>query len=188
MADEKQYRRGTAAQVDVFTGAAGEITIDTDTHVLRIHDGATAGGHKLPAIAGGANANFTTMPQVGGSPIVESDSNSNGAYTRWADGTQISSNDDIRLDTLQHTSLMDGTTTYPAAFTAAPTFSGIGFRTATALLTGCAQVTRENVKNIHVSSITATTCNFRMYQDSGTNAFQAADDTPISCVFHGFWK
>jgi hypothetical protein len=40
-------------------------------------------------ITGGANANFTAMPQVGGDPIVESGSNADGEWTRWADGTQI---------------------------------------------------------------------------------------------------
>ena len=39
-------------------------------------------------LAGGANANFTTMPQVGGDPIVESGSNADGEWTRWSDGTQ----------------------------------------------------------------------------------------------------
>jgi len=38
-------------------------------------------------LSGGANANFTTMPQVGGDPIVESGSNSNGEYTKFSDGT-----------------------------------------------------------------------------------------------------
>ena len=37
---------------------------------------------------GGASANFTAMPQVGGDPIVESGSNADGEFTRWADGTQ----------------------------------------------------------------------------------------------------
>jgi hypothetical protein len=40
-------------------------------------------------LAGGANANFTAMPQVGGDPIVESGSNADGEWTRWSDGTQI---------------------------------------------------------------------------------------------------
>ena len=42
-------------------------------------------------LAGGANANFTAMPQVGGDPIVESGSNADGEWTRWADGTQQTS-------------------------------------------------------------------------------------------------
>ena len=39
-------------------------------------------------LAGGSDANFTTMPQVGGDPIVESGSNADGYWTRWSDGTQ----------------------------------------------------------------------------------------------------
>jgi len=36
----------------------------------------------------GMTPDFPNMPQVGGDPIVESGSNSDGEYTRWADGTQ----------------------------------------------------------------------------------------------------
>ena len=39
-----QLRRGTHAQNDAFTGAVGEITVDTDNNSIRVHDGATAGG------------------------------------------------------------------------------------------------------------------------------------------------
>jgi hypothetical protein len=42
-------------------------------------------------LTGGANANFTAMPLVGGDPIVESGSNSDGEWTRFADGAQIAS-------------------------------------------------------------------------------------------------
>ncbi len=40
-----QLYRGTTAQNNSFTGSAGELTIDTDTNELRVHDGSTAGGH-----------------------------------------------------------------------------------------------------------------------------------------------
>lgn len=40
-----QLLRGTTAQNDAFTGAAGELTVDTTTNELRVHDGSTAGGH-----------------------------------------------------------------------------------------------------------------------------------------------
>lgn len=42
---------------------------------------------RFAQLAGGANADFTAMPEVGGSPIVESGSNANGSWTKWADGT-----------------------------------------------------------------------------------------------------
>lgn len=40
-----QVYRGTTAQNDAFTGAAGEITMDTTRKELRVHDGSTAGGN-----------------------------------------------------------------------------------------------------------------------------------------------
>lgn len=42
-----QFRRGTSAQNDAFTGALGEISVDTDKDTLRVHDGSTAGGSEL---------------------------------------------------------------------------------------------------------------------------------------------
>lgn len=41
------WKGGTAAQNDAYTGSVGEITIDTDNHRIRVHDGATAGGTAL---------------------------------------------------------------------------------------------------------------------------------------------
>ena len=42
-----QFRRGTTAQNNAFTGSAGEVSIDTDLDTLVVHDGSTAGGHTL---------------------------------------------------------------------------------------------------------------------------------------------
>lgn len=42
-----QIRRGTAAQINNFTGLAGEITMDTTAKTIRIHDGTTLGGFAL---------------------------------------------------------------------------------------------------------------------------------------------
>ena len=47
MATAIQRRRGTAAQHSSFTGLAGEITIDTTNNTVVVHDGSTAGGHRL---------------------------------------------------------------------------------------------------------------------------------------------
>jgi hypothetical protein len=44
MATQVQFRRGSNSQNNSFTGAAGEITVDTTNDSIRIHDGATAGG------------------------------------------------------------------------------------------------------------------------------------------------
>ena len=46
-ATQVKARRGTTAEHAVFTGAAGETTVDTDKHTVVVHDGATAGGFPL---------------------------------------------------------------------------------------------------------------------------------------------
>ena len=47
MSTQIQSRRGTTAQHSSFTGAAGELTVDTDKNVVVVHDGSTAGGYAL---------------------------------------------------------------------------------------------------------------------------------------------
>mgnify|MGYP001430470946 FL=1 len=44
MTTQVQFRRGTTAEHALFTGAAGELTIDTDKNMSVIHDGSTTGG------------------------------------------------------------------------------------------------------------------------------------------------
>ena len=40
-----QLRRGTTAEQDAFTGAVGEVSVDTTLKQLRLHDGSTQGGY-----------------------------------------------------------------------------------------------------------------------------------------------
>ena len=47
MAKQVKRRRGSTAEHDVFTGAVGEITVDTDIKTAVVHDGALAGGYPL---------------------------------------------------------------------------------------------------------------------------------------------
>lgn len=47
MARQIQLRRGTAIQHTTFTGANGEVTVDTTNKTLRVHDGTTPGGTPL---------------------------------------------------------------------------------------------------------------------------------------------
>lgn len=51
MSVQVQFRRGNTAQHSVFTGAPGEITVDTDRKVIVVHDGLTVGGFPLASIS-----------------------------------------------------------------------------------------------------------------------------------------
>lgn len=44
MSRQIQLRRGTSTEHATFTGAIGEVTMDTDLNTLRVHDGVTPGG------------------------------------------------------------------------------------------------------------------------------------------------
>lgn len=66
MATQVKRRRGTTAENDVFTGAEAELTIDTTSKGIRIHDGVKQGGFKV--------AVSYTPPEPGTYPKVTVDS------------------------------------------------------------------------------------------------------------------
>ena len=47
MASRIKFRRGTTTEHASFTGAEGEITVNTTKDTLVVHDGATAGGFEM---------------------------------------------------------------------------------------------------------------------------------------------
>ncbi|WP_209120899.1 hypothetical protein, partial [Parasedimentitalea maritima] len=109
---------GTAAAANVGTGANDvPKTSQADARYAQLS---------------GAN-DFDTMPTVNGDPIVESDSNSDGNWTRWADGTQIVTSDQFFSGvsmTVSANGFFRSSTpeqTYPVAFATgqAPEVSGI---------------------------------------------------------------
>ena len=50
MATQVQYRRGSGAQVAAFTGALGEMVVDTTNWVLNVADGVTVGGFSMAGV------------------------------------------------------------------------------------------------------------------------------------------
>lgn len=55
MAKLLKLRRGTTSQHSSFTGAEGEVTVDTTKDTVVVHDGSTQGGHPLMKESGTAN-------------------------------------------------------------------------------------------------------------------------------------
>jgi hypothetical protein len=51
LSEQLQLRRGTAAQVTAFTGAAGEVVMDTTNNRLVVNDGVTVGGTPLAKLS-----------------------------------------------------------------------------------------------------------------------------------------
>jgi hypothetical protein len=73
MATQVQLRRGTTTQNNAFTGANGELSVDTDVKTIRIHDGLTAGGGSTLVNTTVAqtllNKTFSTGSVWNGSPV-----------------------------------------------------------------------------------------------------------------------
>ena len=59
MAKRLQLRSGTATEHNTFTGANGEVTVDTTNKTLRVHDGTTVGGTMLATSTGAVILNNT---------------------------------------------------------------------------------------------------------------------------------
>lgn len=63
MAKQLELRRGTTQANNLFTGATGELTMDTDTKQLRVHDGVKTGGYAVDTLvafqAPSAGNNYT---------------------------------------------------------------------------------------------------------------------------------
>ena len=64
MAKLLKLRRGTTSQHSSFTGAEGEVTVDTDKETLVVHNGAQAGGYPLARADGTGTANFTITGEL----------------------------------------------------------------------------------------------------------------------------
>jgi len=81
MPTQVQFRRGTTAQNNTFTGAAGEISVNTSNNTIRVHDGVTAGGFEL------ANASFGTANIANFINVTDDTSTNATRYIIFANGT-----------------------------------------------------------------------------------------------------
>ena len=76
MPTQVQFRRGTTAQNNAFTGAAGELSVDSTLTTLRVHDGSTAGGVALVNLTAAQTLTNKTLtsPSIGTSLTTASSS------------------------------------------------------------------------------------------------------------------
>lgn len=91
MAYSVKFRRGTTAEHASFTGAAGEVTVNTTTNQLVVHDGATVGGHTVGS-GGGATSSG------GGVTIYASIAARNAAAANEGDLAFLSDSDTLHIN------------------------------------------------------------------------------------------
>lgn len=91
MADQLQLRRGTTSQVLAFTGAQGEVIVDTTLDALVVQDGITAGGFYAATAAQVKQGTFYYNEDVGSAAnayILVPKSNTN-TPSSYQDGVQF---------------------------------------------------------------------------------------------------
>lgn len=77
MSEQLQLRRGTGSQIGSFTGAQGEVVVDTTNNRLVLQDGATVGGFPAAKLA---EAVTNTRVSVSDAPYVASPTDRTVAY------------------------------------------------------------------------------------------------------------
>ena len=76
-----QLRRGTAAEHSSFTGAAGEVTVNTTRNSIHVHDGSTAGGTEL--------ATKSSVDNLSSDSIIDADSDTHVKVEATSDSDTI---------------------------------------------------------------------------------------------------
>jgi len=110
MPTQVQFRRGTTGQNNTFTGAEGELTIDTSTWNIRVHDGITAGGHALSGgsssdLAGGSTGSIPYQIATSSTGFIEIGAAdtvlvSDGTTASWVDLGTLTSVGGVNADNL----------------------------------------------------------------------------------------
>lgn len=164
---EVKLRRGTEAEHETtnggFTGAVGEVTVDTTNDTLRVHNGSTAGGirlAKLSEVSGGSGTVTSVDSGTGltGGPITASGTLS--IATGGVGTTQIA-DDAVTADKLANTAVTAGSYTNTnltvdaqGRITAASNGSTV-FQ-AKASFQGITTVTRNTNAETNIASVTRT--------------------------------
>lgn len=120
-----KLRRGTTAQHGSFTGAEGEVTVDTDKDTVVVHDGSTAGGHELrkksDTIAGSEIDNDAVdTAQIAANAVTSTEIAANAVTS-----TEIA-NDAVTTDKIADSNVSADKVNFPIAVAHARFFGNVG--------------------------------------------------------------
>lgn len=123
MTKQVQLRRGTKEDHQVFTGAQGEVTVNTTNKSIHVHDGSQQNGYELMRV------DFTNS--IGGTvngALIVNDNFTVGKYASLQDGLNVSSNAGFSSDVTINGDLSVGddlTVTGLVGFSSAVNISGV---------------------------------------------------------------
>ena len=95
MSTQVQFRRGTTGETSSFTGAVGEVTVNTSLNTCVIHDGSTPGGFSLLR-SDGSNSALVSGSASNPSLFFANDTNT-GLFSGGPDQIGLSTGGSARL-------------------------------------------------------------------------------------------
>tara|TARA_X000001388_G_scaffold77524_1_gene78767 strand:+ start:237 stop:1400 length:1164 start_codon:yes stop_codon:yes gene_type:complete len=108
MATTLQLRRGTTTQHNSFTGAVGEVTVDTTKDVVVVHDGSTAGGIPMAKTSGAVFTGSVTPTTADGAALGSATLEFSDLFLADSSTIQFGNDQDITLTHAADTSLTLG--------------------------------------------------------------------------------
>ena len=130
-----QFRRGNTAQNLAFTGAVGEVTVDTGNYTMRVHDAVTPGGYETITV----NSTQTLTNKTLNAPTINSPTitgNISGGANLIYGTSLISISGNITAGNLSVTGNVTGTVSAIGAVSATGNITGNYILGNGALLTG----------------------------------------------------
>ena len=124
MAQEIRLRRGTTTQHNSFTGAEGEVTVNTTVDTVHVHDGTTAGGHRLAKYSELSAAGANTGMDMPLSTPTDGNLVTNAAYPSFTTATKVTDAIDILNTVIEN--VRNDTFIKSVTFTADSTSGGAG--------------------------------------------------------------
>ena len=193
MATQVQFRRGTSAQNSAFTGAAGELTVNTDKDSLVVHDGSTQGGFEVAKgdLSNISSVGILTATSFSGdgstlssipTSIVAGDNISVSGSTGAVTITGLANTSNVSADTLVVTGIstvgiVTGATSLGVTDVYATTLYGNGSNltgiTAGATLSAGSGSQRVVVTSLTSGTMTSAATDAELTYNSGTNALTA---------------
>jgi len=167
MATQIQHRRGTTSGHATFTGASGEVTVDTDLDIAIVHDGSTAGGFPLVNTSSAQTLTNKTLTSavlntgVSGTGVKDEDTMSSDSATHLATQQSIKAYVDNKTAAQNQVSELTDTTISGASAGQVLVYDGVNSwdnQTTTVALTGAITGTA-NMDSSGDVSITTTATN-----------------------------
>lgn len=117
MSKRIQLRRGTTAETNAFTGAVGEVTVDTDKKTVVVHDGTTVGGTPLarvsevPSLVHQATETIAGKAKIATTSIAQAGTNDTDIITAKKLRDALNASDVLPVYGLRSWGIIKGTTT-----------------------------------------------------------------------------